>query len=267
MLKPYFTTLLIFLFLVHFAQANEQVVYQFPARPEDAPKLVEVANLMGFLQNTYGSQVSQKGVSFRWNFDWNQEYIGAGSSLYHGEFSIMYFGGFSRMPESHFGVVALTLCHEFGHLLGGEPKQRLEDKVNGDWSSAEGQSDWFAATDCLPKVYQFFKNKNMIPEVVDKNTKKFCLNKTDSSQCEFVVNAGLRFSEISFKYFNTDSLAIVTEKPSVDLIALEKPEVTLHSRYPSMQCRLDIYKQGALCSEDNKSCLRPRCWYNPERLF
>lgn len=268
MFKIFLTAFFSLAFWTSFSYAKNDPVYQFPARPEDTPKLIEVSNLMGFIQNTYAAQVSQKGLTFHWNFDWNQSYIGAGSSIYQGQFSILYFGGFSRVPESHFGVVALTLCHEFGHLLAGEPRQRLENKVHGDWSSAEGQSDWFAATDCLPKVYQFFKKQIAEKSLMkDLASEKFCSLVQDKTQCEFIIQAGLGFSQINFRYFNTNPVSPEKNEPRVDMVANEKPAITLHSSYPSMQCRLDTYKQGALCAGDSKKCVRPRCWFNPEALF
>lgn len=68
--------------------AQGQAQYIFPATDADIPKLIETVQLMSFLEQSFSTKVHLKNLSFKWNFDWNQNYMGAGSKLYNGEFSI-----------------------------------------------------------------------------------------------------------------------------------------------------------------------------------
>ena len=48
-------------------------------------------------------------------------------------------------------VFDLFLCHELGHLLGGEPRIMLRSgKLS--WSSVEGQADYFSTSICMPEL-------------------------------------------------------------------------------------------------------------------
>ncbi len=254
---------LLFLPILLFAfQVKAEVQYVYPATDADIPALVDTVQLMSFLENVYKPEVQKRNLSFKWNFDWNQNYLGAGSNLYNNEFSIMLYGGFVRTPDSSFHVTALTLCHEFGHLLAGAPYQRLHNKDADDWSSAEGQSDWFAGQKCLPLVYEKFKAKIATLEVT-ADVEKFCSTSENKGLCQFITMAGYKFSFMNFKYFNTNLADIEKQQPHVLKNATDIPEQTLTSVYPSMQCRLDTYKNAAVCVASVATCERPRCWFNP----
>lgn len=105
-----------------------------------------------------------------------------------------------RSPDSGIDVTALTLCHEFGHLLAGPPFQRLNNNQIDDWSSSEGQSDWFAAKECMPLVFEKFKEKIDLLESVGE-AKIFCEKSEKRKMCEFITMAGLKFSKLNYKYF------------------------------------------------------------------
>lgn len=249
---------------------SKPIVYQFPIVQSDAKKLDYTVALMGFLSSQYSQKIKATHVQaeFLWNFNWSQDYLGAGSNYYQKQFSIMLLGGMVRAEGSSFQVIAATLCHEFGHYLGGVPRQRIEDKVNGDWSSSEGQSDWFAATDCLPRVYDYFnKVRPSFLEIdYEAESKELCVNSVihsldDQRRCQWVMSAGANFTDFLHYYFDRN-----TERATLLKTAQEVPDETLHSAYPTAQCRLDTIKSGALCALGNKSsCSRPRCWFNPAK--
>jgi len=274
-----FKLILMVIFLCQIALSYElkdqdPIQYRFVDDGSYSERLAYTIELMSYLKSEYSLQIKQSNMlaDFNWNFDWKQDHIGAGSNFYDGQFSIMLYGGYVRATGSTFELIALTLCHELGHYLGGTPRQRLYDKNKEDWSSSEGQSDWFAAHSCLPKVYQYF-NKNSpqkLKVVLNDKDKDICAlvdntNENSLNQCRWIMSAGLNFADF-VRHYTDRSI----EKPSLSAVSPEKPLITLHSQYPSVQCRLDTFRVGALCSVANNKahfCIRPRCWFNPDRLF
>lgn len=181
--------------------------------------------------------------AFAWDFDWEKPWLGAGSLMdSQGTFKIMLWGGFIRSTKMTMLALEATICHEFGHLLGGLPKQMFpvsgSDTREEHWSSAEGQSDWFAATICLPALYRA-RGLNEL-EIQAR-----------------VAQAGLDFSLFSHHHFEP-----LSPLPSLAASAKETPSSTLHTAYPSLQCRLDTFRLGADCSNSKQPCPpRPRCWF------
>ncbi len=72
-------------------------------------------------------------------------------------------------PLGYLGV----LCHEVGHRLGGPPFKTSESERG--WSSTEGQSDFYAASVCLPKIIQTLtdKEKNIYGVLSLNNSRNF----------------------------------------------------------------------------------------------
>lgn len=248
---------------IHFDYSKD-IQYQYPITEVDQEKLIYTADLMSFLDQTYRKKITttHKKAEFSWDFRWEQNYPGAGANYYNGVFSIMLFGGHVRSYGSNFNFIAFTFCHELGHYLGGEPRQYIHDTINGDWSSAEGQADWFAVTQCLPLVYNHFKATNpkrlMIeyPEIV----RPHCALSKNKELCQWLSSTGLHFVYYAHYYYARDE-----KIPDFNQKPLEAPSETLHSRYPSLQCRLENFKQGAICNDNQLQCQRPRCWFVPKK--
>jgi len=245
----------------------QKPVFQFVDNGQYADQLIQTTELISFLAQTYEKAVRSDRVltgfqnELQWDFNWSQNYLGAGSSLNHNKFTIMLYGGYVRAEGSSFELVAITLCHELGHYLGGEPKQIF----NGvkDWSSSEGQADFFAVRECLPKVYQFFKNKKSYLKVSLNQEERNIVCAVPSldirEQCLWSIGAGLEFAKFAHHYFDRDQ-----QKPSLFRKAQEVPNSTLVSVYPTTQCRLDTYVHGSRCAAgESIFCNRPRCWYKP----
>lgn len=246
---------------------SQKPVFQFADNGQYTDRLIKTTELMSFLTQTYTKLIQDNSVSagaqnqLSWDFNWSQNYLGAGSSLNQHKFTIMLYGGYVRAEGMSFELLAVTLCHELGHYLGGEPKQVF----NGikDWSLSEGQSDYFAARECLPKVYQFFKNKkNYLKITLTKSEQDiFCSvsNLDIRQQCLWSMSAALEFAKFAHHYFDRDS-----QVPSVLKKANEEPSSSLVSVYPTTQCRLDTYITASRCAAGEVSfCQRPRCWYKP----
>ena len=230
--------------------------------PKESQQLVYTTQLISFLTSQYQDEIKITGANFSWKFDWNSPYLGAGATFLDNTYSIVLLGGTVRSTGSDFDVLSVTLCHEIGHILGGAPHQRFGDQLEEDWSSAEGQSDWFAASQCLPKVFQHFKEVGLInvsPSFAENST---CQKTARPLMCEWIRNASQKFSDSIYEiYIKSDG---VTPRPMLSLDAPEVVQNTLVGTYPSPQCRLDTLKRGALCASKSVTddfCQRPVCWF------
>ena len=193
------------------------------------------------------------------NFDWKQPYIAAGST-YDGEnFKVMLWGGLVRARYMTLGGVAAVICHEIGHKLGGQPHQKFNGH-EADWSSAEGQADTFAATRCLPQMYDNLKS--FFPDYLlterDPATAQICASTTDPDKCRWIASSGIELIQSMQVYFD---LEIPMANPTI--WAPEKPSDTLHTQYPTYQCRMDIFKSGAV----DPSASRLPCWFVEASAF
>lgn len=228
-----------------FMSAESGSVISFPVNRSDSGiDVLQAILIMSEIERLMRPLVSmQTHGGFQWDFDWEKPWLGAGSQLDDdGKFRILLWGGLVRATKMSAPALEAVICHEFGHLLGGEPRQFFpvagSTEREKHWSSAEGQSDWFAATECLPKLY---RNRGLSSiEIQDR-----------------IEQASLDFTLFIRHHFEPN-----TPVPSLESEAPEAPAATLHSTYPSLQCRLDTYRIGAQCSDTEGSCpKRPRCWF------
>ncbi len=186
------------------------------------------------------------------NLDWEKPYFSAYAHReVSGKFSINFWGGLARIPEMLEETWAFVVCHELGHILGGNPKMELK---NYEWASSEGQSDHFAAVECLPKYFekkyiQNFDDRRFLPYEVG-----YCSDTTSDNRSLFVCLKTLRaargFFGVSKYMFSKENYDFHDHAP-----AIESTEI---NSYPSLQCRLDILKSKA---GNNNSSERNNCWY------
>ncbi len=186
------------------------------------------------------------------NLDWEKPYFSAyAHKEVSGKFSINFWGGLARIPEMLEETWAFVVCHELGHILGGAPKMELK---NYEWASSEGQSDHFAAAECLPKYFEKkyieeFDDRRFLPYEVG-----YCFDTTSNKKSQFVCLKTLRaargFFGVSKYMFSKEDYDFHAKAP-----AIESTEI---NSYPSLQCRLDILKSKA---GSNKSSERNNCWY------
>lgn len=232
-------------------------MYVYPINAESPKRLVYTIALMNFLQQKYAPEVKAKGARFLWQFDWQQDYVGAGSNYIDvkKEFYILLFGGQIRATDSNFEVLATTLCHEFGHYLAGPPHQKFESNVN-HWSSSEGQADWFAGQQCLPAVYDYFslQGKNWLTFHNQSVTQKLCAQAKQPLKCQWILGAASVFTTHINRLYEKNRVQAALTKQDREVVS-----TTLYTQYPSLQCRLDTLKEATFCLD--RSCERPRCWF------
>ncbi len=182
--------------------------------------------------------------------DWQSPYFGAYAQRKESAIELHVLGGMMRTPFSTPAIMAATICHELGHVLGGTPRQTIPF---AEWTSTEGQSDFFAAFSCLPVV---FKKYPQYHPQVSVQSLDFCSN---DIRCARIAQTGLDLIQFFQKYS-------YQEFKSVSLNQAEIPaKVLIRNQYPTDQCRLDTFKAAALCVKDNKlDCRPPACWL-PEK--
>ncbi|ASD62530.1 hypothetical protein [Bdellovibrio bacteriovorus] len=176
--------------------------------------------------------------------EWENPYFAAFAQNKDTYMQVSLWGGMARAPGASLPVLAGILCHEIGHVIAGEPRQTF---TGAEWSSSEGQSDFYAAKDCLP---QFLKAH---PELVaDINPQVLALC-GGNELCARVAQTGVEMVQFFKRYDSqkSDDVSLWTPAPAAEQL--------LRNVYPSHQCRLDTYLAGALC-QTGGSCSAPACW-------
>ena len=190
------------------------------------------------------------------------------------KFLITIYGGLARHKDVTKDGVTATLCHELGHHMGGYPK-----KSTNKWSSAEGQSDYYATMKCLRRIWEKADNRTALAnQEIPAALKNECAKSftTDESQA-LCQRMGLAGRSVSLMIQDLDHDSLVPKFETPDTLVVR----AMNYLHPFAQCRLDTFFQGAVCpvSEsvefDNKdetqgAChpklgdtrgLRPRCWF------
>lgn len=200
-----------------------------PVKQENAYRVAADLYLLNF------NQVLQKTAKpLVIDIQWQSPYFGGGAVQDEHTVSVRIFGGMIRTPEMTEDIFAAILCHELGHILGGEPYQ---DILFAEWASVEGQSDFFAASVCLPAYF-----RKLQPTASSRDLR---------SRIEL---AAFGFLQLSQKYAtaNQEPVSLANSAPEVARV------LNRHS-YPSDQCRLDTFKAGAACLTE-ATCRAPVCW-------
>lgn len=179
--------------------------------------------------------------------------------------------------------LALILCHELGHFLGGEPKKLRGRSTKKSWSSAEGQADYFAVANCIKKVFRqlpetFSTEKN---NSLNKNEKEARMQAEADSVCKTPM-----CRRVAFASLNVTEVYASIDFYSRELSLVYADNYTVYQTvygHPNPQCRLDTmiaalqcpnaesieFKDGdpisGACS--NPEFRRPRCWYYPAISF
>jgi hypothetical protein len=209
------------------------------------------------------------------NKDWSNDQVSAFATQPNdNEFHITVAGGIVRAPGMTKDALALVLCHELGHHLGGAPRTAL---YNG-WPSAEGQADYFATAKCLKKYFYEIKNEEIdissnIPEKVISDCNSVYTNFIDMKICTRSILASLDFANF-LNQLPTTKIPIKLETPDTRIV-----KGTNINNYPRPQCRFDTLYAGALCSlsadlrssiddpgtgycmDETRPGTRPHCWY------
>lgn len=221
----------------------------------------------------YAPIVQAKGGTLKSERLWQSSEVNAYAKREGRNWIISIHGGLARHQAITPDGLAVVVCHEVGHHIGGTPIYR------GQWASVEGQSDYFATLKCLRRVFEPEADSWNGP--VNSSARKKCeaahgYNTTEAKVCMRIAMAGLSAANMNHALGgNGASPDFDRRDPSVVSATYES--------HPQSQCRMDTYFSGSLCrvpySEDvsNSDHLkgvckntemeeygaRARCWYKP----
>lgn len=231
----------------------------------------------------YAPTVANMGGNLRVIRNWTDGTVNAYADR-DGAWNVSMFGGLARHQTITEDGFALVMCHELGHHIGGAPKYT---EANSRWASNEGQSDYFAATKCLRRVFLFDDNiaivKRMnVPQVLAESCNYAFGGRTRGSLIDraICIRTGMAGASVAALF------AALRQAPPA---RFETPDRNVVSRtydaHPAHQCRLDTFFQGAICDipgnepvsqtdEVRGTChgalgfnvgLRPACWFKAKR--
>lgn len=220
----------------------------FELKPYDQPRseMTEI-KAREIISDFFDFFKAHKGAAgLKIELDWINPYLSAHAQLIGNSSVVTVWGGFLRAPGMTPTILVTTLCHELGHVMGGAPFQTIK----GSEFSTEGQSDFFAGLDCLPRFAKAFPQyfSDPPPQILE-----FCQGDKD---CTATLSGGLATVQFMQKW------SFVPYEP----VSLKNsaPEVQNYqpNQYPSHQCRLDIFARAAICLRDkNMNCPPPSCWW------
>jgi len=206
----------------------------------------EFNDIIAKVEDFYQPIVSSHGVKLKVVRNWSDDTINAFARQLFNTWEVQMFGGLARYHLMTNDGFAMVMCHELGHHIGGFP---IKPGFFGlqEWAANEGQSDYFAAHVCAPKIWEDEIETNAsFREDVDPLVQEKCdsVYEEEARQniCYRVVAGGLSLSR---------TLADLSETPQPNY-ATPNPDVvssTYHA-HPEAQCRLDTTFAAALCDAE-----------------
>lgn len=231
------------------------------------------------LYKIYAPVIEERsGLKLNMFADWQDGTVNAYATRSVDAWNVHINGGIARAKGMTIDGLAVIVCHEIGHHLGGAPRTFLYQ----GWPSAEGQADYFATSKCLKKYYaqlsleeESFALDSSIPQKVIMDCNSVYKNVADLKICIRSQMASLDFAHFlnSLPGVRTPAMLGATDPKVV--------KGTIYNEYPKPQCRFDTLYQGSLCgihsdvatsesdakigqcNDESKLGTRPRCWYKP----
>ncbi len=230
--------------------------------------------------DVYAPIIRSLGGKLNVERNWSDGTVNAYAHRKNGMWNVAMFGGLARHNTITPDGFALVVCHEVGHHIGGAPKKASWFST---WASNEGQSDYFATSKCLRKVFRNDNNKAIVaalnvPQTVIATCAKQFNNADDQAICQRGAMAGMSTAKL-FQALRKQPDAPKFDTP--DAAVVSKTD----DNHPQTQCRLDTYFAGAICDIDDNTdvdqrdeeagvCyrangdstgVRPLCWFAPKK--
>lgn len=226
----------------------------------------------------YRPEIEARGFKLIIDKQWTQPNVSAEAQEIGKEKFVRVKGGIARHHFMTSDSLAIVVCHEFGHHLGGA----LKFTDIWPWASMEGQADYFATLKCVRRIWLNDDNEKIVsrlfvPEIV-RNSCRSHLNKNEEAICIRAQIASLQSTLMLHDARNPGGPRSREPKPS---FATPDPRVVESAigGHQTPQCRLDTYAAGAACAISHTAALddanvlegtcnegrgaRPRCWYAP----
>ncbi|WP_437691816.1 hypothetical protein [Sorangium sp. So ce176] len=237
-----------------------------------------------------------------WRIDWDSDAVSAHVLLNAGEdWTVEVSKGYLTVSSMTPEVFALTMCHEMGHFIGGFPfkTSRRVDSALGTSISSEGQSDYFATKDCLPRLWANETEANAAAFAeLDPSARERCTAATSDLASQQLCGRILLASLQTGRFYEEQAVLQAPRElvyPRFDTPDTTEVAVTKEG-HPESQCRLDTLVAGAVCSVKATgtgipglvppygeysdaseeaarpfACqtgpgARPRCWFQPDTV-
>lgn len=211
--------------------STDRDVFTFKAQ---GPKLSKTRfkAVISILNRHFESYAQRDGRELEFYTDYDADWAQAFARRWETD-QVHVYGGLAAVPGVTEDSFALVLCHELGHLYGGEP---FGDAYNH--MAVEGQADYWATLSCF---------KEVVDDLPPLRPSSIALSLCEQDErCARGMDASLVMSSffadnrsIAHPQFHTPDLSVVTE---------------VVRTHPEPQCRLDTYQAGLLHKE------RPACW-------
>ncbi|MFP5386857.1 MAG: hypothetical protein ACLGHN_12305 [Bacteriovoracia bacterium] len=239
----------------------------------------ELLQLEDRINAAYSSELLEKEATLEFVFNTDNTTLNAfAKKETPKEWRITVHGGFISHPKMNYYSMALILCHELGHFLGGKPYvegRRLSPTMVSrapKEMSVEGQADFFATAECGKRLLAGEQPDVDFTTLEQEDI--FCHSANDLNLCKLLYQTSKRVIDIY-----TDAVREITgyDYPYVHFNRKD-PQVVDRSliyvgEYPTLQCRLDTMAAGIDCRMDSSGkCLleggeliekRPACWFKP----
>lgn len=208
--------------------------------------------------------------------NWDYDEINAISYRIGKDSWIQVYGGLARDAHMNRDGLALVLCHEIGHYLGGFPIYNDSTRM-----SFEGEADYYATLKCARRFFSDEDNaKALLGKQISPAVKSACESQFTSQNDRLICQRSslAAFAMASLANEHSDDGGMQIDYATPDTSHLDYTE----SSYPGVQCRLDTFFAGFTCpvkesiarSKDNYrqgSCyvpehvkgFRPYCWFEP----
>lgn len=253
------------LFLIFFLLVNTAIALS-EAQYNSALSLVEIH---------FKDEVRKKGGNLKIHRLWQGSAInGIATRTGNGKttWNVMMAGGLARHPKMTMDAFVLAACHELGHHIGGAPL------FVGEWFTAEGQADYWASMKCARRIWLNEDNEALMrTRPIDPIVSFHCGNTWKDDQERALCTRIALSAQVLVEVLSSSKKPISFQSPDPTVVK------TMLYGYPSSQCRLDTYFQGALCTKNLNDPVsnwsssqgfctkldgftigaRPRCWYFP----
>lgn len=231
------------------------------------------------VETVYAPIVSSEGGTLKVVRNWADGTVNAYAQQSGKTWSVQMFGGLARHQTITEDGLALVVCHEIGHHIGGAPKK--SSAWANPWASNEGQADYWATLKCLRRVWLNDNNEEIIASMTIPAALEAACSKQNvwNSERALCIRNGMAGDSVArlFAALRNQTEPAKFETPDAKVVA------KTDDNHPATQCRLDTYFQGSLCevsfneNVENKSevtgtChgtmghkigLRPTCWFKP----
>lgn len=201
-------------------------------------------------RKTFATEFIEKNLKLKFDFVWESQQINAFASLKGSTAVVHLHSGLFLHPKISLGGLTLAICHELGHFLGGAPLSGWEK-----WSSAEGQADYYAITQCFPRVFPLLnewaqthregKESRRIVRYCRNHEKPLPWGPSFKNCWQGIIAARELLAIIATNKNQNPPEWDVKNKPSL---------ITLRGQ-PPLTCRMETFRRGA------RHEARPSCWY------